>query len=144
MYNFDPYSQQFISYPMQQQYNPQPMQQPRQAEITVAQVPTIEQVEQVQLMPGDKKIILVQNAPVIAIRIADQMGLVSTEYRRTEVFDPHAQAAQQPAVEYAPMSAVQQLQDEIIKLSQELDGMKGENNRGKPAKRTDANGDASN
>src|SRR5699024_1935732 len=34
------------------------------AGITVGQVATIEQVEQVQLMPGEKKIILVQNAPI--------------------------------------------------------------------------------
>lgn len=133
-----PYFQQFQQgfqqpmQPMQQMPQMQPM-QPAKPDITVAQVATIEQVEQVQMMPGERKVILVQNAPVIAIRIADQMGLVQTEYRRTETFDPHAQQ-QAPTQEYAPLAVVQQMQAQMQALESELENMKGANSRGKSIK----------
>lgn len=100
--------------------------------ITVGQVATIEQVEQVQLMPGEKKIILVQNAPIMAIRIADQMGLVQTEYRKLEAFDPRQ--AQPVQTEYAPLSEVEQLKSQIKQLYNELNSIKGGSNNGKPSK----------
>lgn len=100
--------------------------------ITVGQVATIEQVEQVQLMPGEKKIILVQNAPIMAIRIADQMGLVQTEYRKLEAFDPRQT---QPAqTEYAPLAEVEQLKSQMKQLYNELNAIKGGNANGKPSK----------
>lgn len=122
--------------PTQPMYNPyaqQPMQQSK-PDITVAQVSTIDQVEQVQMLPGERKIILVQNVPVMAIRIADQMGLVQTEYRKTETFDPHTQQPAAPAAEYAPLSAVQQLQHQVETLTNELNAMKGGMTRGKSVK----------
>ena len=77
------------TYTQNQFTQPQQPAQPQPSNgITVVQVPTIDHVDQVQMMPGDKKIVLVQNAPVIAIKIADQMGLAQTEYRHTEPFDP--------------------------------------------------------
>lgn len=100
--------------------------------ITVGQVATIEQVEQVQLMPGEKKIILVQNAPIMAIRIADQMGLVQTEYRKLEAFDPRQ--AQPVQTEYAPLSEVEQLKSQMKQLYNELNAIKGGNANGKPSK----------
>lgn len=63
----------------------------------LATVQTINQVEQVSLQPGQRRIVMVQNEPVIAARFADQMGLVTTEYYRLEKFDP---AANTPAPEY--------------------------------------------
>lgn len=102
------------------------------AGITVGQVATIEQVEQVQLMPGEKKIILVQNAPIMAIRIADQMGLVQTEYRKLEAFDPRK--AQPAQTEYAPLAEVEQLKSQMKQLYNELNAIKGGSNNGKPSK----------
>lgn len=111
------------------------------AGITVGQVATIEQVEQVQLMPGEKKIILVQNAPVMAIRIADQMGLVQTEYRKLEAFDPRQS---QPAkTEYAPLSEVEQLKTQMKQLYNELNAIKGGSNNGKPSKQSVSGGNVS-
>lgn len=62
-------------------------------------VQTINQVEQVGVQPGQRRIVMVQNEPVIAARSADQMGLVSTEYYRLEKFDPAASAVT-PQTEY--------------------------------------------
>lgn len=62
-------------------------------------VQTVAQVEQVGLQPGQRKIVMVQNEPVIAARSADNMGLVSTEYYHLEKFDPTASASV-PVVEY--------------------------------------------
>lgn len=142
MYNpmspYNPYMaqqfQQAFQQPMQAAQQMQ-QQQPARPEITVAQVATMEQVEQVQMLPGERKIILVQNVPVIAIRVADQMGLVQTEYRKTETFDPHAQQTAQ-AQEYAPLSVVQQMQAQMQTLAEELENMKGASSRGKSVKQS--------
>jgi len=111
------------------------------AGITVGQVATIEQVEQVQLMPGEKKIILVQNAPIMAIRIADQMGLVQTEYRKLEAFDPRQ--AQPAQTEYAPLSEVEQLKTQMNQLYNELKEIKGGASNGKPFKQPVPGGNVS-
>ena len=111
------------------------------AGITVGQVATIEQVEQVQLMPGEKKIILVQNAPIMAIRIADQMGLVQTEYRKLEAFDPRQ--AQPAQTEYAPLPEVEQLKVQMQQLYNELNAIKGGSDNGKPSKQPVPGGNVS-
>ena len=54
----------------------------------VIPVQTIQQVEQVQIQPGQRKLVMVQNEPVIASRAADNMGLVTTEYYKLEKFTP--------------------------------------------------------
>lgn len=124
------------------QYNqPQMGAQTQTNSITVGQVATIEQVEQVQLMPGEKKIILVQNAPIMAIRIADQMGLVQTEYRKLEAFDPRQ--AQPATTEYAPLSEVEQLKAQMQQLYSELNAIKGGSNNGKPSKQPVPGGNVS-
>lgn len=56
----------------------------------VLQVSTIKQVEQAPVQPGGKALVLVANAPVIAMRTADNMGLTTTDYYRIEPFDPEA------------------------------------------------------
>lgn len=68
-------------------------QQAAQSGFGVLQVTTIKQVEQVNVPAGGKVLVLVQNDPVIAMRVADQMGLVSTSYYHIEQFDPDAAAA---------------------------------------------------
>lgn len=97
MYNqYNPYSytqfgQQNMTFPQNylqnQQINTQGME--------VVPVPTIQQVEQVGLQPGQRKMVLVQNEPVVASRSADNMGLVTTEYYRLEKFVPGASFAPQ-------------------------------------------------
>lgn len=59
-----------------------------QGGMEVVPVQTIQQVEQVGLQPGQRKMVMVQNEPVIAARSADNMGLVTTEYYRLEKFTP--------------------------------------------------------
>lgn len=48
------------------------------------QVPTIDQVEQVSVQPGCKAWVMTQDTPVFALRVADNMGLVTTDYYRFE------------------------------------------------------------
>lgn len=60
--------------------------------------PSIKQVEQVSVQPGQKAWIMVQNAPVFALRTADNMGLVTTDYYRFEKFSPGDSA--EPANDY--------------------------------------------
>lgn len=50
--------------------------------------PSVKQVEQVSVQPGQKAWIMVQNAPVFALRTADNMGLVTTDYYKFEKFTP--------------------------------------------------------
>lgn len=55
---------------------------------------TVKQVEQVSVQPGQKAWIMVQNEPVFALRTADNMGLITTDYYRFEKFDPSATPAE--------------------------------------------------
>ena len=54
---------------------------------------TIKQVEQVSVQPGQKAWIMVQNAPIFALRTADNMGLVTTDYYRFEKYNPELEQA---------------------------------------------------
>nr|DAL43859.1 MAG TPA_asm: hypothetical protein [Caudoviricetes sp.] len=124
-YAFNPYNQQYL---MQQQQMQQ-IQQMQQSQpeskvpgITVVQVPTIDHVEQIQMLPGERKIVLVQNNPdFLAIRVADNAGFVNTEYRMSQVFDPKA-AQQQQQVQYAPLDSVVQLKKELDDLKKMMEG----------------------
>jgi hypothetical protein len=71
-----------------------------QGGMEVVPVQTIQQVEQVGVQPGQRKLVLVQNEPVIAARSADNMGLTTTEFYRLEKYDPHAVQAPAPEAEY--------------------------------------------
>ena len=112
----------------QQQFHPmqtvQAMQSPPAPAFSVVQVPTIENVEQIQLQPEEKKIVLVQNQPVLAMRTADAMGLVSTRYFALSDYDPHVQQASAHP-EYAPFAIVQDMQAQIADLTQQIADMKG-------------------
>lgn len=89
----------YPSYPPPTNYpQPMPVQMPSNGPELVT-VQTINQVEQVSIQPGQRRIVMVQNEPVIAVRSADQMGLAATEYYRLEKFDPAAVHAA-PAVDY--------------------------------------------
>lgn len=126
-YQINPY-QPYPPQPQQMQ-NTQPLQQGMKVSgITVVQVPTIEHVEQVQMFPSERKIVLVQNNPdFMAIRVADNAGFVNTEYRMTQVFDPKS-TQQQQQVQYAPMDAVMQLKKELDDLKKSLEGKDAKSN----------------
>lgn len=76
---------------------PQNTQAVTSAAPVVLQVATIKQVEQAQVQPGGKALVLVANEPVIAMRTADNMGITSTDYYHIEKFDPEAQMPAQSA-----------------------------------------------
>lgn len=77
----------------------QPAQQPQSSGPDWIMAPSIKQVEQVGVQPGQKAWIMVQNEPVFALRTADQMGLVTTAYYRFEKIDPNATETS-PSQEY--------------------------------------------
>lgn len=79
----DPYSR--CMYPGAGMQQPQP---PQRSGIEVVPVQTLQQVEQVQVQPGTRKLIMVQNEPVVAMRVADNMGLVTTDYYQLQKFSP--------------------------------------------------------
>lgn len=88
-----PYQQygQQMQQPMQ--FQQQPMNQPpAQSGLDWIPVQDIKQVEQVQVQPGGKSWVMLQNEPIFALRVADQMGLVTTTYYRFEKIDPAATA----------------------------------------------------
>ena len=121
MYNqfINPYA-----YPnMQQLMNvagltPQPMQQPVQQPANVQQpaqqsfdwipVPNVKAVENVNVQPGGKAWVMVQNEPIFALRTADQMGLVTTNDYRFEKIEPAALNTAAPAPEYVTSAAFEQ------------------------------------
>lgn len=51
-------------------------------------VPTVQQIEQVSVQPNGKAWIMAQNEAIFALRSADQMGLVTTDYYRFEKINP--------------------------------------------------------
>lgn len=118
-YAFNPYNQQYL---MQQQQMQQMQSEAKVPGITVVHVPTIDHVEQVGMLPGDRKIVLIQNNPdVMAIRVADNAGFVNTEYRMSHVFDPKA-AQQQQQVQYASLDSVVDINNRLEKIEKMMEG----------------------
>lgn len=103
MYGFNPYmtgmpqpQQMQYMQQLQQMQRPQQMQQP-QSNMEWIPVQTVQQVEQVQVNAGCKAWIMVQNKPIFALRTADNMGLVTTDYYEFKKINPNQQ---QPQEEY--------------------------------------------
>lgn len=108
----NPYFQQF-----QQSFQPQP----QQPSISVAFVPTVADVERVEMRPGERKIVLVQNDPnFLAIRVADMAGYTQTEYRTSQPFDPKTT---QGTPQLAPADMVQALSGRVDELEKKLEGI---------------------
>lgn len=86
------------------QGQPSQTQQPQQAGPDWIRVATVQQIEQVSVQPGGKAWVMVENMPVFALRVADNMGLVTTDVYRFEKIDPSAATAPQqeafPAGDY--------------------------------------------
>lgn len=80
-------------------------------------VQTIEQIEQVQVQPGQRRIVMVQNEPVIAARSADNMGLVTTEYYKLEKFDPNTAIQAGPTPNYI---TEEQLENRLAAFAESL------------------------
>lgn len=93
-YGYPQFGQQANGYP-QNMYMPNNATVQAPSGMEVVPVSLIQQVEQVQVQPGQRKMVLVQNEPVIASRFADNMGLVTTEYYRLGKFIPGASVAPQ-------------------------------------------------
>lgn len=89
---FNGYSMQPNSFQFQpmNRYQTAPQMQPQatQSGPDWIMAPSVKQVEQVSVQPGQKAWIMVQNAPVFALRTADNMGLITTEYFKFEKFTP--------------------------------------------------------
>lgn len=77
------------------------------------QVPELRQVEQIQVQPGGKAWVMVQNEPIFALRVADQMGLVTTSYYRFEKIDPVAMSASAPSQEYVTRAEFQRFVESL-------------------------------
>lgn len=77
---------------------------------------TVKQVEQVSVQPGQKAWIMVQNEPVFALRTADNMGLITTDYYHFEKFDPSV-APVEPAPAYV---TVEQLEERLATFADSL------------------------
>lgn len=123
-YGYIPQQYQQFQQPVQQ-----PVQQSSQAGINVIQVATMQQVEQAQIAPGSKTLVLVQSDPVIAMRTADNMGITTTDYYQISKFDPRAAQAQ-PTQAYVTRAEFNAFVEQINKIS------------GGVAREPDATGDA--
>ncbi len=84
-YGYPQYGQQSVTMPQNAYMQPQAA----NPSMEVVPVQTIQQVEQVGLQPGQRKMVMVQNDAVVALRVADQVsGLVDTKYYHLVEFDP--------------------------------------------------------
>ena len=88
--NSNAYGQQFQNVQNQQ------TQQSVGCGLDIVTVQTVQQVEQVQINTGQRRLVMVHNEPVVAMRTADNMGLASTEYYQLVKFDPTARTNVQP------------------------------------------------
>lgn len=104
---------------------PQPQQQqPSSVVPTVIPVSTIKQVEQAQVAPGGKALVLVANEPVIAMRTADNMGLTTTDYYHITKFDPDAQTQAQGGNWVTHEELQQALAQQAQQVQQAIEGLR--------------------
>lgn len=115
-------------------YMPQAAQPVKAPEFDWIRVNSMDDVKNVSVPPGQKAWIMLQNDPIFVVKSANDMGLATTQAFKFEPYNPQQQQA--PAAEYAPMSVVQQLQQQIETLSSELNALKGGITRGKPVKQS--------
>lgn len=111
-----------MSQQMQQMSGAQQTMPSAQNDMSISYVQTIQQVEQVQVQPNQRRLILVQNEPVVAMRVADGMGLTTTEYYKLTKFNPAATESQQEERHYV---TEEQLENRLKAL---LDNLKGSAN----------------
>lgn len=108
--------------PMQRQ-QPMQMMQPQPQQVQQSgpdwiRVPSVQHVEQVNVQPGQTAWIMVQSAPVFAVREADKVGLTTTDYYRFEKIDPSV--TQQPQATVVSPSEIEQLMARVQALEDEI------------------------
>lgn len=100
MYNqYSPHFYPYQSAGIQQQpafMAPGVQQQTQRCGLDWIMVQSVKQVEQVSVQPGQKAWIMVQNAPIFALRTADNMGLITTDYYKFEKINPDIDQAAAP------------------------------------------------
>lgn len=84
--------------PNMQRQQPMMQQTSKQSGPDWVRVANVQQIEQVAVLPGQKSWIMVQSEPVFAVRVADEVGLIHTEYYRFESFNPAADRNDVPVV----------------------------------------------
>lgn len=122
MYNdFNNYQQNFQRpIPNYNQMNMQPMQQRPQSNIDWIMVQNTNQVEQIAVQPGQKSWVMVQNEPIFALRAADNMGLITTDYYKFEKYnlsdskETHDIYVTKDEMNKAIQDAIKELKDESI------------------------------
>lgn len=120
---FNPQTGQIVSpgqMPGMMQNGFQPQQNPPQGQFQTGpdwiMVNELKQVEQVSVPAGGKAWVMLNNAPVFALRTADNMGLITTDYYRFEKYDP-ASAQAEPSVSYV---TTEQLEERLAAFADSL------------------------
>lgn len=117
--NANGYGQQF-----QQAQGQQQTQMQQSAGLDIVTVQTIQQVEQIQINPCQRRLVMVQNEPVVAMRTADNMGIATTEYYRLEKFNPMDTVQRTYENDYITK---EQLEARLSEMFKQLTTMKKEN-----------------
>lgn len=97
----------------------QPPQPRQQSNVDWIRVPNIQDIDQVTVQAGQTAWIMAQNANVFAVRIADQMGIVTTRYFRFDAWDPAAAESQRQA----------SIEDRLSRLEALVNGSQSVNGR---------------
>lgn len=95
---------------------PQPRQQNN---VDWIRVPNVQDIDQVTVQAGQTAWIMAQNTNVFAVRMADNMGIVSTRYFRFEAWDPSAAESQRQA----------SIEDRLSRLEALVNGQQSVNGR---------------
>lgn len=127
--NFNPYAmnnfaQNANNYGQQTQQVQGQQQAQASSGLDIVTVQTIQQVEQVQVNPSQRRLVMVQNEPVVAMRIADNMGIATTEYYRLEKFNPTDTIQRTAGNDYITK---EQLEARLSEMFEQLTSMKKEN-----------------
>lgn len=97
----------------------QPPQPRQQSNVDWIRVPNVQDIDQVTVQAGQTAWIMAQNANVFAVRMADQMGIVTTRYFRFESWDPAAAESQRQA----------SIEDRLSRLEAMVNGAQSANGR---------------
>lgn len=119
-YQANPYLAQFNS-----PYNapnpftsPQPQTQSQAPQTAVLYAPTAKDFAGVSVQPGRQALVIAQNEPFMAFKVADNMGMVTTSLYRIEQIDEAALSA--TVQEYATKAEFNQLQQIVQQI---VDGL---------------------
>lgn len=106
-----PFNMHGINNPYQQQNASQPAQTDATYVLPVA---SVKDFDNVTIQPGKRALLMAQNEPYIAFKVADTMGMVQTNLYRIEPVT--AEQIAQPSTEYATKTELQQLQQVVQQI----------------------------